>query len=285
MEQQIFPVYGIIYRLRNKLNGKVYIGQTTKFMDRRIRIHLDSDLPKYKDRKFKFYIHRAVRKHGRANFEVFQLCECYSREDLNWAEKFYIQEFYDSWNSTKGYNISGGGEFGDTLSHHPNRDEIGKRISATLKERGTHRGSKNCRYGISLEVQMIEKHGEIEGKKKYDRWKEHHSLTMKGSSNRWYRTNIYKIWEEKYGKEKADQMKKDKVSRISEKLRNQPPEINAKKSCPGSKNGMYGVSVYDKWVEKYGKEEADRKEKSKIDKMIETKKRNKMEKLNDTCRH
>lgn len=38
-------------------------------------------------------------------------------------------------------------------------------------------------------------------------------------------------------------------------------EVNAKKSLPKEKNGMFGKRNYDVWLEKYGKEVADQKEK------------------------
>ena len=44
-------------------------------------------------------------------------------------------------------------------------------------------------------------------------------------------------------------------------------EVNAKKSMPGSKNGMYGQSVYDLWVKKYGIEEAEKRKKIRHEKM------------------
>lgn len=78
------------------------------------------------------------------------------------------------------------------------------------------------------------------------------SKRMKGENNPRYGKSNYDIWLEKYGKEKADKMKKEK---------------DAKKKRVGSDNGMYGISVYDIWVKKYGREEADIREKERCSKI------------------
>ena len=54
--------YGVIYRFKNKLNGKSYIGQTYD-----INTRYYSHIHRYKYRDSKFY--RAIRKYGLDNFE------------------------------------------------------------------------------------------------------------------------------------------------------------------------------------------------------------------------
>lgn len=51
-----------------------------------------------------------------------------------------------------------------------------------------------------------------------------------------------------------DNAKCDKCNRSSKEYKDRQ-----RKQCIGSGNPMYGKNVYDVWVEKYGKEEADRK--------------------------
>lgn len=86
---------GHIYRWLNKINGKIYIGQTTR-INVRPYTHFRKTNPKFK---------AAIDKYGKENFELKILCECYSQEDLNWAEKFFIIEWYDSIHRSRGYNL------------------------------------------------------------------------------------------------------------------------------------------------------------------------------------
>lgn len=89
-----------IYRLRNKINEKNYIGQTTNFKRRMIRHKADSKHPEpiYK-------VHRAIKKYGIENFEISVLEEC-TEEMLDEREIYWISHF-DSFNN--GYNMTGGG--------------------------------------------------------------------------------------------------------------------------------------------------------------------------------
>lgn len=86
---------GWIYRIQNKVNGKVYIGQT---------IHKETRLYEH-FKKTNQRFSSAIKHYGRNIFEISYLCECYSREDLDWAEMFYIVEWYDSAHDKRGYNL------------------------------------------------------------------------------------------------------------------------------------------------------------------------------------
>ena len=110
----------IIYKTTNQINSKIYIGQ-----DKR-------NNPNYLGSGK--ILHLAFQKYGLENFnkEILEVCE--SVKDLNEREKYWIS-FYDSTNRSIGYNIALGGDGGDTLSKHPNKEEIGKRIGESNKKR------------------------------------------------------------------------------------------------------------------------------------------------------
>ena len=88
-----------IYKIENKINGKVYIGQSIDILRRwrehRVAAH-NNEAPLY----------RAIRKYGLEsfNFEVIEEC---CREELNDKEINYIIE-YDSFYT--GYNLTTGGD-------------------------------------------------------------------------------------------------------------------------------------------------------------------------------
>ena len=83
----------LIYQIVNKINNKIYIGQTTRSnINRRISEHKYS----IKDENKNTYLLNAFKKYGFENFE-FSIIEnnINTLEDLNDAEKYWIK-WYDS---------------------------------------------------------------------------------------------------------------------------------------------------------------------------------------------
>lgn len=102
---------GYIYCIENLINGKKYIGQTTKTIDARWTQHKSSanaDIPKY-------YIHKAIKKYGIENFVVYEISKisCTDKKDLknhlDYMEKFYIKQ-YNTMFDESGYNLTHGGD-------------------------------------------------------------------------------------------------------------------------------------------------------------------------------
>jgi len=93
---------GLIYIVKNKLNNKVYVGQTIRRLKNRLRRHQNSV-----DRGSKFHFHKALRKYGWEVFNIYAIA--FPEVVLNDAEKAYIQK-YDSYRS--GYNQTEGGHSG-----------------------------------------------------------------------------------------------------------------------------------------------------------------------------
>lgn len=93
---------GIIYKITNNINGKVYIGQTIRSVERRFVEHKTKDSACRK-------LNRAMDKYGKNNFSIEELVKAKTQEDLDRLEKKYIKQ-YDAINS--GYNIREGGSNG-----------------------------------------------------------------------------------------------------------------------------------------------------------------------------
>ncbi len=79
--------FGRIYIIRNKVNTKVYVGQTTVSIKLRFQNHL-SAARHDKD----YVIGKAIRKYGEQNFYIELLEECLSSE-LNEREMYWISFF------------------------------------------------------------------------------------------------------------------------------------------------------------------------------------------------
>lgn len=86
-----------------------------------------------------------------------------------------------------------------------------------------------------------------------------------GQNNWWYGKSMKKVYEEKYGTEEAEKRIALQIEHHKESFRKnhstpeQKQQFAAKTAHYGKSNGMYGRSFYEAWVEKYGKEEADKK--------------------------
>ena len=88
----------VVYMHRNKINGKVYIGQTHN-LDRRWHPSSYIGSP---------YFYYAIQKYGWDNFEHIILEDNLTSEEADKLEIEYIAK-YDSTNSQFGYNLSEGG--------------------------------------------------------------------------------------------------------------------------------------------------------------------------------
>lgn len=89
-----------IYKITNKINGKIYIGQTIRPIEIRFKAHCDVSS---KSRA----IHSAIKKYGKENFSLELVQECISMDDLNRMEVFWIRWF--NCISPNGYNLTDGG--------------------------------------------------------------------------------------------------------------------------------------------------------------------------------
>lgn len=93
----------IIYKVTNKINGMVYIGQTCRSLEKRWRQHKDSVKRSYMYGKLK----QAIIDYGAASFTVEQIDIAASKEEADEKETYWIS-FYDS--VRNGYNTGRGGK-------------------------------------------------------------------------------------------------------------------------------------------------------------------------------
>lgn len=91
-----------IYKITNKINDKVYIGQTMSSIEVRWRTHKSS----WQGHRHCQALYDAFDKYGIENFSIELIEEC-NLEDINEREQYWIKQ-YDSYN--KGYNLTLGGD-------------------------------------------------------------------------------------------------------------------------------------------------------------------------------
>lgn len=130
----------LVYRIINKVNGKMYIGQTTKTLEQRMYQHKQ----KLKSGS-KFRIYEAMREYGWDNFEAEVLEYVDTKEQLDVREIYYINKYNTI---DDGYNLAPGGninimdskeiaEYHDAVMRTPKvRAKISKSMKAYCAKNG-----------------------------------------------------------------------------------------------------------------------------------------------------
>lgn len=249
-------VYGYIYKITNKLDGKSYIGQkkSTKLVE---HYWGSGDL-----------ITAAIRKYGIDNFDREILEWCNSKEELNTAEIYWIKKF----NTIEtGYNLSPGGNGGYLgpeaaakvsaklklyFSNPENRKKQSKRLTGVVSSR-KGKTAENDEAVKRFAEQLAERYANGElipgmtGKKHKVETLELMSACKMGELNPFYGHH--------HSQESKDSMSKKLTGHIvTEEQRRKISEANS-----GKKNGMYGkkpfnankISITDGVRNKYIKEE------------------------------
>lgn len=124
----------IIYKTTNLIDGKFYIGQSSK------------NNPKYLGSGK--YLIRALKKYGKENFKKEIIEHCINRDHLNEREIFWIKEL-KAQDHNIAYNIVDGGLAGDLGEYANNKKK--KSLKKFFKNNpGFHAGSKNANYNDTI---------------------------------------------------------------------------------------------------------------------------------------
>ncbi len=133
-----------IYKIKNKINGKIYIGQTTQRISQRWLRHCS------KSNASGMCISRAIQKYGKENFIVEEIDGANSLSELNYLETHYICKFNSLVPS--GYNLSSGG--GNKRTHPDTKKKLSEALIGIKRSEETKKlmsisklGSKNYLFG------------------------------------------------------------------------------------------------------------------------------------------
>lgn len=108
----------IVYEIKNKINGKSYIGQ-----------HCSNELGHYWGSGL--LIKKAIKRYGKENFERIILEKCNNKDQLNKQEIYWIKEKNTRIN---GYNLNNGGTGGDNSEFINYSKEWRKKQSKKIKQ-------------------------------------------------------------------------------------------------------------------------------------------------------
>jgi len=163
----------LVYVIRNKVNGKCYVGQTVRSLEERWKAHCQDN----RQRLTRMPIAAAIHKHGKENFEIEVLEECHSQVELNIAEVRWALELKAFWPT--GYNLKAGGARGTTSK------ELRRRISEGSKGK---KASEETRLKLS-KSHLGHRHSAETLRKMSNYWKGRPRLNRRG------RTTAYKNYE------------------------------------------------------------------------------------------
>ena len=146
-----------VYKITNKVNGKIYIGITNQGSGTRYRHHW------YEARTGEpSPIHKAMAKYGEDNFtlEIIDFADTY--DELKEKEKFYIKKF-NSMDRSVGYNLTEGGDgtFGRLHSEETKekirQKALGRKASEEAKKRMSESRKGKCSDKMRAHLQEISK--------------------------------------------------------------------------------------------------------------------------------
>ena len=123
-----------IYLILNKVNGKTYVGQRKSSKE----WYNDGYMGSGK------LLKKAKQKYGIKNFEKFLIQHCYSKEETDKAEKFWISEYRSRGKAE--YNIADGGQGGN----------LGEEVNKKL--RGENNGFYGKHHSVETRRKLSEAH-------------------------------------------------------------------------------------------------------------------------------
>ena len=115
----------IIYKITNKKNGKIYIGQTIRDLEVRFKQHCRSGC----------YLYKAIKKYGVESFDKEIIDTATTREELDEKETYWIKKLNSIY--PNGYNLTYGG------IHYEVSEE-------TREKHKQYRGEKSACFGKPL---------------------------------------------------------------------------------------------------------------------------------------
>lgn len=149
-----------IYVITNTCDGKVYIGQTWKYIKRRLQGH------KNPSAKHCNKLYNALNKYGRDSFTIDCIAVCSNQQNADYLESYYI-EVYDS--IVNGYNIHNGGHTGNRvgLTHTEETKKVirEKRAKQVMTAESNQKRSETAKANPNLGAFKVGGASPIKGRK------------------------------------------------------------------------------------------------------------------------
>ena len=139
-----------IYKITNIINNKIYIGQVynKSIQDRFVR-HIKEANPYSRS-----IVDKAIAKYGKDNFIVEQIDEATSLEELSQKEKYWIK-YYNSTNKNIGYNLTDGGDGGNTYKYKTVKEMNNIKNKISIANSGKNNGQSKQIKALNVNTKEI----------------------------------------------------------------------------------------------------------------------------------
>jgi group I intron endonuclease len=214
----------IIYKIVNSINGKVYIGQTSRTIEQRWKEYRN-DAKRRPTRP----IENAISKYGIDNFTIEVIYTANSINDLN-SKEIELIKFYNSTDRNMGYNIEIGGK------NSPMSEETKIKLS------NSHKGKKfteehkdkirKANTGKKKSPEEVERMRQFHlGRKRSDEIRKKYSEARKGEKNYWY------------GKELPQKTKDAMIEKNSKPIKRSDGKIYKSISCAAKEMNIHVSAI------------------------------------------
>ena len=223
-----------IYMIQNKINGKLYIGQSIDIEDR-WRKHINALIGNYHKNK---HLQNAWNRYGEANFEFTVICEC-GENQLNTFEQYYIFELM-TYDTEIGYNKEYGGGHGGRPT-----EETKKKLSSSHKGKmtGENHPMFGKQFSDSHRRKLSESHkGKCTGENNHFYGKHHTEETRKKISE----SLTGKYCGENhpnYGKPRSEETKRKLSESLKGRVISEETKRKMSESRKGVNNPNYGKTL------------------------------------------
>lgn len=143
-----------IYKITDNTNNKIYIGQTTRDIKKRLSDHKSRSIKSTRPNDLNCVLYQAMRQHGVDNFTIELIETVETRYQGDTREIYWIREL-DATNPEKGYNKDKGGHIiseacrkaAEKFLFKPNSKLTGKMLE-NARENGMKIAKSVCQYDV-----------------------------------------------------------------------------------------------------------------------------------------
>lgn len=162
MEIGNLEVYGIIYKITNKLNNRIYIGQTARDFNKRYfytgetkleRVYnLHKNIKEKNNGYYNRHLLESMEKYSLNNFELVEVFDiAFSKEELNIKEQCWIS-IYDSYHNGYNQNLGGDGNYG--VERKKGKDNPNSKSVVQLSKNGEYIKMWECMVDAEKELHI-----------------------------------------------------------------------------------------------------------------------------------
>jgi group I intron endonuclease len=144
-------MFGFVYLITNKINGKKYVGLTQRTVDRRWKEHVN------RAAGCNYWLHKALTKYGANNFTCEAIVSSLSKEALPELERMLIAEYRPEYNQTAGGEVTTGRKYSDAVKAIIRQKNTGKKRTPEQRAANSALKKKQFLDNPELKARAVER--------------------------------------------------------------------------------------------------------------------------------